>query len=73
MYNVRLKFQQVFIVFGVIACFLIVFAGEFFDALIAVPFGNGPEMTLVAFDAAQYFHTQISRGIFIIADTGVYN
>jgi hypothetical protein len=52
-YNIRLKFQQVFFVFGVVARFFVFFAGEFFDALVTVPFRDRPEMAFVAIDAAQ--------------------
>jgi hypothetical protein len=72
-YNIRLKFQEVFIVLGIIARFFVVFTGEFFNALITVPFGDGPEMALVAFDAAKDLDTQISRGFSVIADAGVDN
>jgi hypothetical protein len=66
MNDVWLELQQVFAVFWIVTGSLVIFACEFLDALVTVPFGYRPKMTPVAFDAAQNFHAQISFGFLVI-------
>jgi hypothetical protein len=70
MNDVWLELQQVFAVFWIVTGSLVIFACEFLDALVTVPFGYRPKMTPVAFDAAQNFHAQISFGFLVIGHPG---